>query len=308
MASVFSTALLRIKIQIVFPVLLLAYTAFRIRIAAYEIGLHHLYGVCMIFLFQQRSIRHGNQVFMLADIGNALPDNVINGSNCPVDLIFKIHRVVNHTHIRMAAPGSQRQIIFFARNGNIFIARRVAEIVGKFCPLCTGDKMQHGIIPCHNLFRRLSKIRKDLFELLYRNICKIIKNCAIVDDHDFFFRHGFCTFQCQLFLVQLIGYNKILELLHAHTAGKRTEPETGNQLCCSFRDGNDFPSVFAFKFLQDPGDQRCFACSRTAGKYYSDYSLLTHIILLLLIVSYTTLHLKTAAVKEKKGVPKLFPE
>ena len=106
LTSVFSAAFLRIKIQIIFSVFLLADTALYVRIAAHKISLHHLNGVCMILFFQQRSIRHGNQVFVLAQVRHAFTNNIINSSDCAVDFVFEIHRVIYHPHVRMGAPCS----------------------------------------------------------------------------------------------------------------------------------------------------------------------------------------------------------
>ena len=127
--------------------------------------------------------------------------------------------------------------------------------------------MQHRIISGQHFFLSLAEIGQGLLKLLISNIGFVVQQGPIIDNQNLVIGDHLRRLQGQLFLVQLVFNDEILELLHAYAVGKRPDTEAGDQVRGGLRDGDHLPAVLRLKFFQNPADQCGFPGGGAACKH-----------------------------------------
>lgn len=108
------------------------------------------------------------------------------------------------------------------------------------------------------------KAGDDLREFLIRHIGLVVHQRAVIEDQNVLLGHELRRVERELFLVDLVGDDKILKREHRHTAAERLDAKAGDQLRRRFGDRDDAPAVLLLKFLQNAADERRFARRGTA--------------------------------------------
>ena len=282
--AVLAHALFGVEIQISVAVALLADAPLGQGVGGGEIGLHHLGGDGVVFLRQRLHLRHGDQVLALVRIRHLLAQDAVNGGDGAVDLVLKVHGVVDDLQRGVRAPGADGIVVDLAGALHGLIAGGVAVVVGKLRSLGAGDQVQYRVVARQHLFLGPAEVGQHAAEFLVGYVCLVVEQRAVIDDQHLFLRHGLGGAQGQPFLVQLILDHIVLEVQHAHTAREGADAKAGDQLGGSLGDGDDLPAVFLFEFLEDPADQRGFSGGGTACQNDA-CDLFRHISTLLSIIS-----------------------
>ena len=165
----------------------------------------------------------------------------------------------------MCAPRAQGAVVHFSRVLDRLRARVVGKVVGELRALGAGDEVEHQIVICkHALLGAAIKAGDDLREFLIRHIGLVVHQRAVVEDQNVLLGHELRRVERELFLVDLVGNDKILKREHRHTAAERLDAKAGDQLRRRFGDRDDAPAVLLLKFLQNAADKRGFARRGTA--------------------------------------------
>lgn len=115
----------------------------------------------------------------------------------------------------MRAPRTQCAVVHLAREFDGFRARVVAEVIGELRALGAGDEMEHHVvIGEHTLFGAAVKASDDLRELLIRHVGLVVHQRAVVENENIVLRHELRSVQRELFLMDLVGDDKVLKLQH----------------------------------------------------------------------------------------------
>ena len=194
-------------------------------------------------------------------------DRGVDRAQTSSDLVFKIDGIVDHVDVGMRAPGAERQLVLLPRDLHRLIAGLVAEIVGKFRALGAGNEVEHGIVVRQRLLLRQAEVGKHLPELVVRDVGLVVEQRAVIQHDHALLGHHLGSLERQLFLVQLVGDDKILKIQHGHAAAEGLDAKAGDELRRRFGDGDDLPALVLLEFLEYPADERRLAGGRPAGQY-----------------------------------------
>jgi len=260
--------LLRIEIEVILAVLLLADAALDGGVGHGQVGLHHLQGQGVVAAAQRGHVRHLDQELALLDHGLRLAEYAVDFPKRPVDLFLEIHGVVDDAQVGVAAPGPEGAVVHLPGVLQRLRPGGVAQVVGELCALGAGDQVDHGVVARENAgLRAAVEAGDDLVELLVGDVGLVVHQRPVVDDEDVVLGHHLRGLQRQVLLVDLVRDDEVLEGEHAHAAAEGPDTEVGNQLGGRLRNGDDPPAVLLLKLVQDPADQRGLARGRAARQH-----------------------------------------
>ena len=265
-------ALFRVEVEVAPAVFLLADTPLNAWTVGVEVGLHHLHRDRAVTLLQLCAVRHMDEVLPLGRRRGALAYDAADLGDGTVDLLFKIHRIVDHIEPGVGAPGPQSPVVHQPGLLHALVAGGIAEVIGVLRPLGAGHQMQHRVIAGENLLLGFAEVGQGLLELPVCDVGLVVQQRPVVDNQDLVIGYHLRRLQRQLFLVKLVFNDEILELLHTHAVGERPDAEAGDQVCGCLRDGDHLPAVLWLELLQYPADQRGFSGGGAARKHDSGYA------------------------------------